>query len=163
ARNVVLTSRASGVEIDGPSNGTAVISRGNTSSGQYVIELAGAKNVVINGLSLTGGQTGINVDANSASDGLTVENSVMYGNTYAGIEIDQGNANVTVANSAVHNNGSYGIYVSSAANAAIAGNDVYGNSVGISASANLPVAQRITVSGNRVHDNAGSNIYAYYN
>lgn len=40
-RNIVLTAEDSGVRIEGPLVGTALLNRGNTSSGSYGIELAG--------------------------------------------------------------------------------------------------------------------------
>ena len=42
-RNVVLGSEDSGVRIEGPAVGVATLNRGNSSSGSYVVELAGAQ------------------------------------------------------------------------------------------------------------------------
>ena len=47
----------------------AVLNRGNTNSGSDVIDLAGAKNVTLDHLSLTGGYIGLLADNNAGSSG----------------------------------------------------------------------------------------------
>ncbi len=56
-RNLVLGPQLSGVTIQGPAGGGAVLDRGNL--GQCVFELAGAQDVTLDDLGITGGSDGI--------------------------------------------------------------------------------------------------------
>src|SRR6185437_14887517 len=74
--NIVLGPQESGVTIEGPSIGVALLNRGNTNSGVYVIQMAGATNVTLENLDLTGGSYDIYAPSGAGSAGLTVSSSV---------------------------------------------------------------------------------------
>jgi hypothetical protein len=86
ATNIVLDAQDSGVRIQGPQvvGHTATLNRGNTAEGRVVFQLNGADNVTLSHLAITGGQYGIQA-ANVDSDGITVRNSDIFGNTQDGI------------------------------------------------------------------------------
>ena len=73
-RNVVLEPQDSGVRIEGPWTGAAVLDRGNPLQGSYVIELAGADDVTLDRLQLTGAYHGMYGSAEADSDRITVSN-----------------------------------------------------------------------------------------
>ena len=77
ATNIVVTQDDSGVVIEGYHDDAypgrmAVLDRGSTSVGSYVIELAGADEVTLEHLQLTGGREGIYAAIDAGSNGLTV-------------------------------------------------------------------------------------------
>ena len=180
--NLVLGPQLSGVTIQGPTGtGVAVVSRGNTNSGQYVFQLTGAQNVTLSHLAITGGYEGIYAASGEDSTGLTVSNCTIYGNSYIGADVETSNNNATFSGDTVYGQ-SYGLYLSSVNNALLSGNTVYGNSSwGIEvysgvqdvASANNAyanaygiyvsgsgsgTAQQSQASGNTVHDNSSVGI-----
>ena len=58
-------------------NLSTVLNRGNTNSGAYVIQMAGATNVTLENLQLTGGQDGLYAGNSASSTGLTVSNCTL--------------------------------------------------------------------------------------
>jgi uncharacterized repeat protein (TIGR01451 family) len=171
-RNLVLTARDSGVTIEGPSTGTALFNRGNTSLGSYAFELQGATGVTLDHLSVTGGQAGIFADDNSGSTGLTVSNSVIFlnarygvyvgvgdghaaltGNTaygatggVQGIGLDVQSDDATVSDNIVYQANLHGIEVWGA-RSLVDNNKTYKNGTGIYGRGDG------TISNNRAHDN----------
>ena len=57
--NVVITADDSGVTIQGPSTGGAILNRGDTGTSKYAVELNNADDVTLEHLALTGGYAGI--------------------------------------------------------------------------------------------------------
>ena len=98
-RNVVLTAQDSGVRIEGPGSGFAVINRGNSNSGSYIFDLQNADDITLDRLHLTGAETAVYLGSNSDSDGLTISNSRIYLNTNRGVYAETGNDFVTVTDS----------------------------------------------------------------
>ncbi len=90
-KNIVLTAQNSGLRIQGPNNGSALLNRANTSSGSYAIELINADNLTLDRISITGGYNGLFAAANSDSDNLTFSNSKVYDNYFAGIYLEATN------------------------------------------------------------------------
>jgi parallel beta-helix repeat protein len=134
--NVLLQAAQSGITIEGYNNAAyptraAVLNRGNTNTGQVAVVIDGAANLTLDHLDLTGGQDGLYVYASSGSDGLTLSNSVLYGNTYAGADVETTN-NVHLVNDTAYNNVSYGLLVQGGLRDVIDGGNVYANSTGIS-------------------------------
>src|SRR5260221_160249 len=67
----------------GSASGTgALLDRGNTASGRYAIELAGAQNVTLRNLSMTGGEWGF---VANASTGLVIADSRSFNNAAGGV------------------------------------------------------------------------------
>lgn len=84
-RNLALGTEDSGVRIEGYHDAQfqerfSLLDRGNTVEGSYIFELHDASKVTLDWLRLTGAETGIHVADDSASHGLTVRNSTIYGN-----------------------------------------------------------------------------------
>ncbi len=86
-KNVRLSPSDSGVTIVGPTTGTgtALFNRGNTNSGAFTFELAGATDVTLDHLGITGGYAGVEAN-DTGSQRLTVSNSDIYGNADFGIQ-----------------------------------------------------------------------------
>ncbi len=130
----------------------AVLDRGNMSTGSYAIELDGAVNVSISGLSIADGAAGIYADAGSGSRGLTVQNVDLYGNG-EGIDVEASNDEALISASTVHGSSQDGIYIASA-NPTISGSTAYGNgSDGIQTA-----GAYATITGNAVHDNGTNGV-----
>ncbi len=181
-RNIVIGSEDSGVRIEGPALGTALLNRGNSSSGSYGIELAGADDVTLTRLSVTGGEYGIYASTTADSDNLTITNSVVYGNTSGNIQLDWSNDHVTLSGNTVFGTTANGIFVGgtdasltgnevygtstgiyvSGARAHLTDNDVYNNSVGIDAAFSGNAPDQIEIRDNRVHHNGTVGIRAVY-
>ncbi len=182
-RNLVLGPQDSGVTIEGPNGAVALFNRGNTNGGAYVVQMAGATNVTLENLELTGGSYGIYASSGAGSTGLTVSNSVLFGNASAGVFLDSGNngasfvndaiygipdqpgavqstgieinaANALLTGNIVYDSSSVGLDLNGA-NAYVSGNTAYGNHVGISASGAGSI-----VGDNTVFDNTADGITA---
>src|SRR5207249_9483779 len=178
--NAVLDASHNGVRIEGPANGVVLLDRQNSSDGSDVIQLAGAQNVTLDHLSLTGGQSGVFAPDNARSTGLVVSNSDLYSNLIAGISLGATNDDARILNNRLHeqvifyglgvysradrtevsgnlvyNNPGSGIEVHGPGTL-ISGNQVYGNGDGIVALFDGSPADRIVASGNTVHDNHGN-------
>ncbi len=105
-----------------------MLDRGNTSSGSYTIEYAGADQVTVERLWLTGAYDGVH--ATSSSDDLVVLACTVFGNVGSGI------------------------YLNNAARARAVGNELYDNQRGVLLEGrSLSAADRIVVVDNLVHDN----------
>ncbi len=138
--NLKLLPDDSGVRIEGPLEATALFNRGNTATGSYVIEFAGASDATVARLSLTGGQYGVYAD--NLSRNLTLESNEIFGNVQHGVNLAN-SAGAVVTENDVYGNGNSGIYASEY---------VYGNLT----------AERIVIRGNTVHDNLYHGIDASY-
>src|SRR5207237_205268 len=123
------------------------------------------------------GSNGLLADDHSGSTGLTVANSVLFGNYYDGAYIGPGNDHATfsadtfrdqangsgidvraafavLSGNVAYHNGYDGLTLSGAA-AQVRGNRLYGNTEGIRVS-----GDGSTVAGNTVFDNTGNGILA---
>ncbi|MCB2027589.1 MAG: right-handed parallel beta-helix repeat-containing protein, partial [Rhodoferax sp.] len=163
ATNIVLAQQDSGVVIQGaqlPGHAT-ILDRGNTNTGQVVIDLRGADDVVLRNLRLTGGSYGLWADSGVDSDRVTLADSRVYGNLYHGVYVESNSLseNFTVSGGALHNNGYSGAYLR-AGGGLITGSELYGNGQWGADVSGTSSAGLVTVSGNKVHDNASGGIYA---
>jgi Ca2+-binding RTX toxin-like protein len=169
-RNIVVRGDDAGVTIQGPTDAgkSAVIDRGNTTAGSYVLELIDADDVTISHLGITGGQIGIFADSDSDSDHVTIRDSEIFGNSDAGIhfgfETGTGNRNeaARILNNRVHDNHASSFSVGIIARGPrtiVSGNMVYGENEGISANYHYgfyetaPREDWLQVTGNTVFDN----------
>lgn len=192
ARNILLTSRASGVRIQGPSATTALFDRGDV-NGTFVFQLTGATNVTLDHISITGASVG--VETESGSTNLTVSASQIYGNSNSGIVLNASNDyaqltgntiygvlgsfntrqpngiriasnNNVIAGNIVHDSSNTGIaaddYPYNYGENTISGNTIYNNGTGISIDDRTGNSTPTTVSGNIVYNNGGG-ISALYN
>ena len=131
----------------------AVLDRGNSSPGNYGIELAGATDVSISGLTITGGAAGIYAGPSAGSRGLTVFNADLYGNVM-GVDLEASNDGANLVDSSVHGSTQDGVFIA-AASPVIMGNTVYGNQEhGIATQGPHP-----TVSDNVVYENSNTGVY----
>ena len=148
--NIVLDASLSGIRITGPSTNAAVFDRANFSSGSAAIEVSGATGLTIEHLSLTGGESGIQVDDYSSSTGLTIQNNTIYDNRFYGVSLGTGNDQAVITGNTVFGHTDFyfssGLYVQ-AAGALVSGNTVYQNEQGIYAYGT------VLVSGNTVYNN----------
>ena len=160
--NIVLEAQDSGVAIEGPTLGgaRAVLNRGNTASTSFVFQMAGADDVTLRNLAVTGAYHGIYAGNNAGSDRLVVEDSELYGNNQSGAAILDGNNDVAFDANEIYQNGSWGLNFAGSGNRAT-GNHVWGNGGGIVASYNGQGA-RIEILDNRVHDNVSDGINGSY-
>jgi parallel beta-helix repeat protein/VCBS repeat-containing protein len=166
-QNAVLTSTNSGVHLQGPTTGQALLDRGDNNSQLYVFDLVGAANVTMDRLGIKGASIGILADA--ASSNLSITNSEIFDNS-TGLSLAGDNTALT--NNLIHDN-TYGTGVvlsgksdslqsnqiynsytgisSSGAGAMIQNNDLHNNSqtsIGVTGAGSI-------VSGNQVHGNTG--------
>ncbi len=118
--NIVLGPQDSGITIEGPSTAVALFDRGNTEYGTSVIEMGGATGVTLEDLELTGAYYGLDAPSGAGSTGLTVSNSVLFDNQYAGAFIDSGNAGASFMSDTAYGE-PYG-FVINAASAVLEGN-----------------------------------------
>jgi hypothetical protein len=158
-RNLVLDASLSGLRIEGPGDALAVLDRANTSSGSYVFELAGADDVTLRGLALTGAEYAV-VANRVDSDRVTLEGNAIYGNAQAGVYVDGNGVDIEgwqiVANRVYDHAGFQGAIYVNGAEALIQDNEVFGNSTGIWLEG--PAAQAV---GNVVYENADYGIRIY--
>ena len=117
-KNVRLSPADSGVSIAGPATGTgaALFNRGNTNSGAFTFELAGATDVTLDHLAITGAYAGVEAN-DTGSQRLTVSNSEIFGNTDFGIQLNGYTlTDAHIIDNRVHDNAFYaGISVGSGA------------------------------------------------
>ena len=186
-KNIVLTPGDSGITIIGPGAEDATLDRGNTNNGSYVFELAGATNVTIEDLGITGGFDGLYADPGSSSTGLSVTNSFLFGNANSGADIEQSNDGATFSADSFYgittmaqpiglvlNNVNDSVVTGSVANDSsntgfsvygfgdlITANQAHDDGTGISINANgSGSAELTTVSNNTVRKNSSYGIYA---
>jgi hypothetical protein len=163
-RPIVLGPAYSRVTFQGPANAVATINRNLNTAGASDFELNGATDVTIDHLSLTGAYNGIQTDANSNSDRLTISNDVIFGQYASGISIPYGSADVRILNNTVRNNPNiWGAGMTlNAVRTLVQGNLLFANFDGISASLNQSgsTANQIVVQNNTIHDNGRFGIIA---
>ena len=169
SQNIVLGPQDSGVRIEGPSTAVALLNRGNTSSGSYVFQMAGATNVTIDHVTMTGEAYGVMAGTGVGSTYLTVSNSEIYGMSQGGILVNTSNSDALLNANRIHGL-PMGIdihqynYDAGPARATVSNNVIYATSTGIFASGyGLAGPDHVTVSGNLVHDNSSCGIQAQYN
>ena len=192
-KTIVLNSSDNGFTITGPTSGApAIITRNNSTLD--VLDVAGATNVTLEYLSITGGAIGIDLLDSTDSLNVTVSHCTVFGNNNIGIYIgvtddfaqildntvyglphnssntdnqpigiESTAANdiafagaVVVSGNTVYNSSSYGIYFYSfGAGPSILDNEVFDCGDGLYVGSNTSgAADRMTVSGNTVFDNA---------
>ena len=159
-RNTSITSEDSGVTLRGSTTNPSVISRGNTNVNQYVFSVLNANGVTIDQLRLTGAEIGIIAPDGSNSDNLSITNSQIYGNSYAGVYVGTTNDNWTVTGSKLYgkpagstsDDQQYGMYW----NGGSVGHLIQGNEIYDHATTGLhqPMPGTI-VSQNDIHGNRG--------
>ena len=177
---IVLEEKQSGVRIEGPATGVALFNRKNSSS--VVIMLAGADDVVLDHLSLTGGSIGISATPGVLSERVTVSNADIFGNSSVAIYMEGGGAEAfTLRDSRIHDNDQGFVFnyikrlevlnnevfnhrvrsiSGNAGSALISGNKVYKNGYGIEAGGYFATGpDAVLVRDNIAHDNGfGINI-----
>ncbi len=164
--NIVLDERFNGVTIRGPGSNLAVLNRQIQEAESYVFEFAGADDVTIQGLSITGAQRGINAEYDSNSHRVQLIENDIYANSWSGISIGYGSANNdifgwSIRDNRVHSNGGVGGIVVSGSEAEIIGNEIFGNSIGIDTSGFQFGANSILIHDNQVYENLDTGIVAY--
>jgi hypothetical protein len=160
ATNVVLGVQDSGVRIVGAQqlDHASVLTRGNTNAGAYAIQFAGADDVVLEHLSVTGAQYGIHAASGADSDRITLDNVEVYGNQGRGVSVESSNDEWLIAASRFNNNVSYGLYMSDSRRSRVEGSEAYSQSRGIDVSVSGSAADLTVLTGNLVHDNTAVGI-----
>lgn len=117
--NIVIDSDDAGVTIIGAAasesateNSVSLFDRGNSSSGQNVIEIDNADEVTLSHLSITGGYEGIHGNFATA---LTLNELQVYANAYRGVSLNASSADLTITGGSFYNNTNDGIYTESSA------------------------------------------------
>ncbi|MEO1525824.1 MAG: right-handed parallel beta-helix repeat-containing protein [Planctomycetota bacterium] len=133
--NILLQPEDSGVLIQGTTDVDGslltILDRGNTATGNYVFELDGGDDIVLESLSMTGGERGIDGSTTSDSDRIIVRGSQISGNAREQIWIRTSNDEFTIENSEVIGGSSFqGVRIQSDA-AVVRGNQVSGSSNGV--------------------------------
>ncbi len=142
--NIPLTAADSGVTIEGYNDTAypgrqAVLDRMFATAGGHVFDLAGATDVTLDHLAITGADIGIDALPGAGSLRLTVSNSDIYGNSSDGIAIGQSDDGAVLTNNLLHDNflpyyfGGAGINISGAANVRVTNNLLENNDFGIEA------------------------------
>ncbi len=105
--NLVLSAAQSGIRIVGyhdeaHEDRRAELRRGNTSSSSYAIQLAGAADVSLEHLHITGAYHGVYAANSAGATGLTILDCTIYGNSSYGVWVGTGNHGAGVADSELH-------------------------------------------------------------
>ncbi len=190
-RNLTLDSRFSGVTILGYSDAGhadrhAIFNRGATTAGLYAFKLAGADDVTMRDVSITGADTGIYGADSAGSERFTLTASRLYGNNVRGLYIGTGNAGVTidgvetdgsaysgvnqdhglyigsgstiVRNSRFHDHYAYGLQFDGGSSGEVSFNESWNNEFGLYILAGSTV--QTLVHNNVIHDTTNYGIYA---
>ncbi len=108
-QSVKVRNDDSGVKIEGPASGTATITRdysleragsaasGNAVDENYAFEFLGADDVTLDRLAITGANYGIYIAQGVNSDRLTITRNQIYGNRWAGIDLEPSNDDAIVS------------------------------------------------------------------
>ena len=158
--DVTLGAGDDGATIQGPTAGTATFNRENLSGNDF--QLAGAQNVTIENLTLTGGGDGILLNSNVNSVGVTVSNVIIENSENYGIYVGSGDSGFTLNASEIFGsvNGvrDTGVYLLGAFNtpdsATITNDQIFGQYIAISDQYYSGL-----ISDNSIHDNAYQGIY----
>jgi Ca2+-binding RTX toxin-like protein len=148
--NITVDADDAGVAIVGAREHDTVLHRNNTSSSSYVFQLTNADGLTLDSLVLTGGYYGIYANDTSDSDGVTVQDCRIYGNTREEIYLRATNDNVTLAGNDVYDAGgsSYaGVYLEGSGGR-VEGNWIHGHATGIDVT-----GRGYVIAGNTVYDN----------
>ena len=162
--DLVLLPVNSGLTIQGPAQAGAILNRANINTSCYGIDVEGATNVTLSGLTITGALGGVNIPQNDGSNSLTLTNSVVFGNQYFGVYAGSGNSDVHILNNTIYNNANgnaytYGLQVYGQRDVA-SGNQTYGQVYGIDASYSGIASDAVTITGNTVRSNSYMGIQA---
>ncbi|MEO6842783.1 MAG: right-handed parallel beta-helix repeat-containing protein [Bradyrhizobium sp.] len=148
------------VTFQGPTAHVATLNRENINGN--VFQFAGAQDVTIADLTMTGAGTGVLFDFRVGSNNVTLTNDVLENNQNYGVYVDQGNNGFTLNASQIFGsvNGSRddGVYLASTspqASATVINNQIFGQYIGIY---DAEVAGLI--QGNSIHDNGAYGIEA---
>ena len=180
--DIILTAANSGLTIQAPTSAVAVINRANGNNAVFNFA-AGASNITLDHLSITGGSAGVYSNYGFAASNDTISNNQIFGNSQDGILLGSGDNGWTITGNSIHDNSSVnsftakgidvegsqaaitnnkvfneaqqGIYVAgiSTGQTTISGNETYADGTGIQAT-------YATISSNLVHDNSTYGIYA---
>ena len=93
----------------------AILDRSNITSGQWGLELAGADNVIVSGVSITGARIGVYAADAAGSNDLSLSNVNVYGNGQigaggSGVWLGLGNDRPAVNDSRITDNTGWGVY-----------------------------------------------------
>ena len=112
ASNILLGPSHNGLTIIGPADQSAILNRGNTTSGSYVFQLQNASNLTLQDLTITGSYGGIytTTTGSAGSPNLTVLNCLVYGNTADGIYIDSYSPSANLSGNTVYGHTSSPVY-----------------------------------------------------
>ncbi len=151
--NLLIDVTDAGVTLQGArtAGNETILDRANTSNDSYVVQLVDANDVILDHLTLTGGEFGVYANTTSDSDNLTIRNSFIRDNQN-NVFIGRDNDSPTIINSRIRG-GSTGLNVDSDG-AVIAGNSVWDASTGMDLD-----GRGASVTGNRVYGNGtGMNV-----
>ena len=157
---IVLNSADNGLTIQGVSNNSTILNRGNTTAGDYVFDLRNISNLTLDHLSITGGYAGINATNGTTNTGTTISNDSIYSNYQYEIATN-GQSNWTVSNNSVHDTivgGGIGFYFPNDGFDTFSNNTAFNNS-GFGFFVQTVPSQPTTISGNTASAN-GTGIYA---
>ncbi|MEX2185792.1 MAG: right-handed parallel beta-helix repeat-containing protein [Pirellulales bacterium] len=162
-KNVVIDATDSGVRIEGPgavgSTSIAMLNRGSTTVGSFVIQISGADDVTLDSLDITGGEYGIVAVDSTDSDRLTVTSSEIHGNSKIGIYIGPLNDDSRIEGNRLFVNQQGGIFASSNVGTIVHDNVLYTNNVpgfggtGITINSSGPSGNKSVVRDNEVYGN----------
>ncbi len=155
-RNIVLGTQNNGLAIIGPQGAGAINNRGNTNSSRVAFELDGAFDLILENLTITGGQQGIITDSGTNNSYLTVANCVVYDNPQGGVLLQYGTSNATVTGTTTYGKVAVGQMTGisvSGDNATVNNNTAYNQMFNISVSGN-----NATVNGNTVYTSSNSGL-----
>ncbi|MCA9139007.1 MAG: right-handed parallel beta-helix repeat-containing protein, partial [Planctomycetales bacterium] len=160
--NIVIDAEDSGVRIVGPTDAgkSAILDRGNTTSGSYVFDLVGTDSVTLSNLSITGGYIGVNLGVDAANTNTTLSDNDIFGNQYQGIAVFGGNTDTLIDGNSIHDNATYGIGIDGD-RTTVSNNAVFANQYGIAAGY-VGAEPLRTIIGNVVHSNTYWGIHVYH-
>lgn len=132
---LMLVDDLSGVTIQGPtvSGSHAILDRNNTSSGSYIFQFAGADDVTITGLTLTGAYSGIYAHGQVDSDRIEIVGNTFADNNFSGIYAGTPNwrllAEWNIEANTIYGS-TYGVYLTQV-DAVVQNNFVFNNQTGL--------------------------------
>ncbi len=133
------TAAADRVRIQGPTGSAqAVLNRDATAIDSAVVRFTGADFVTLSDLEMTGARVGVFFNYQAGSSDISILNSQIYANAYAGMYFDssssaQLNRNIEIGNTRIFNHANgYGIYAYfSTGNITVHDSEIFGNLYGL--------------------------------
>ena len=127
-RDYVILPDDSGVRIQGPATGAAILNRNSIADTNFLFDFAGADDVTLDHLTMIGGNITVRLNYSADSDRITISNSEIFNSAYRGIFVGTSNDDPIITNNTLHDISVFApvaIEITGGPRAMITGNTVY--------------------------------------